>query len=101
MTDGTDGIASGYQLTEVTAGGPPVLETGGNLLIGVITLPHREAIPMIPVHPENTASDEEKKLSDSVDKLASEMSTNPLFKALIERGLSELEQGHYKKVTRE
>ena len=45
----TDGLASAYQMTEITAGGPPVLETGGSLSIGVIVLPYAQILPLTPV----------------------------------------------------
>lgn len=101
VTSSTDGLASAYQITEVTVGGPPVLETGGNLLIGVITLPYREIIPLIPAPPESSAIEPEKKLPSSHDRLASEMLENRLFQQLVERGLADLKQGRYTKIAKE
>jgi len=101
VTNSTDGLASAYQITEVTAGGPPVLETGGNLLIGVITLPHSEIIPLTPAPPESSATESEKKLPSSYDSLASEMLENRLFRQLVERGLADLGQGRYTKIAKE
>jgi len=98
VTSSTDGLASAYQITEVTAGGSPVLETGGNLLIGVITLPYSEILPLTPAPPESSVN--EKELS-SHNHLASEMSENQLFRQLVERGLSDLEQGRYKEIVKE
>jgi len=94
VTNSTDGLASAYQIMEVTAGGSPVLETGGNLLIGVITLPHSEILPLTPAPPESLANEMELRL-------ASEMSENQLFRQLVERGLSDLEQGRYKEIVKE
>jgi len=101
VTNSTDGFASAYQITEVTAGGPPVLETGGNLLIGVITLPHIEIMPLTPAPLESSATESEKKLPSSYDSLASEMLENRSFRQLVERGLADLEQGHYTKIAKE
>jgi hypothetical protein len=98
VTSSTDGLASAYQITEVTGGGSPVLETGGNLLIGIITLPHSEILPLTPVPPESSVN--EKDLSPHTH-LASEMSENQLFRQLVERGLSDLEQGRYKEIVKE
>ena len=98
VTSSADGLASSYQITEVTAGGSPVLETGGNLLIGVITLPHSEILPLTPAPPESSVN--EKELSPH-NRLASEMSENQLFRQLVERGLSDLEQGRYKEIVKE
>jgi len=99
VTNSTDGLASAYQIMEVTAGGSPVLETGGNLLIGVITLPHSEILPLTPAPPESSAS--EKELRSPHNRLASEMSENRLFRQLVERGLADLEQGRYKEIVKE
>ena len=98
VTNSTAGLASAYQIMEVTAGGSPVLETGGNLLIGVITLPHSEILPLTPAPPESSVN--EKELSPH-NHLASEMSENQLFRQLVERGLADLEQGRYTKTAKE
>ena len=101
VTNSTDGLASAYQITEVTVGGPPVLETGGNMLIGVITLPYREIVPLIPAPPESSAIEPEKKFPSSHERLASEMLENRLFQRLVEQGVADLEQGRYTKITKE
>ena len=70
MRSATDGLASAYQITQVTdGGGPAVLETGGNLLIGIITFPHSEILPLTPYIPESSAN-ESKKAFQNPDKLA-------------------------------
>jgi len=92
----TDGLASGYQIMEVTAGGPPVLETGGNLLIGTITLPYSEPLLLTPAPPESSATWSEKEGERLHNRLALEMTETPLFRQLVERGLVDLEQGRYK-----
>lgn len=94
----TDGLASAYQMTEIAAGGPPVLETGGNLLIGVITLPHSELLPLTPVPPESSATHSEKEPESLDSRLALEMTENRLFQRLVEHGLADLEQGHHKEL---
>ena len=97
VTNSTDGLAYAYQITEVTAGGPPVLETGGNLSIGVITLPHSEPLPLTPAPPEPSVTQSEKKRETINGRLASEMTENRLFRRLVEQGLADLEQGRCSK----
>lgn len=91
----TDGLASAYQMTEITAGGPPVLETGGNLLIGVITLPYSELLPLTPAPPESSATQSEKERESLHNRLALEMTESRLFRRLVEHGVADLEQGRY------
>jgi hypothetical protein len=97
----TDGLASAYQVTEITAGGPPVLETGGNLLIGVITLPYAQILPLTSVAPESSATPSEKEPQSLQNRLASDMSENRLFRQLVERGLADLEQDRYRQIIKE
>jgi len=99
MRSDTDGLVSGYQITQVTDGVGPTLETGGNLLVGVITFPHSEVLPLIPFTPQSTAKEPEKEL-ESPNRLAIEMTENRLFLQLVESGLSDLEQGRYTKITK-
>ena len=94
-----DGLASGYQIMEVTAGGPPVLETGGNLLIGIITLPYSEPLPLTPAPPESSATRSEKEGESLHNRLALEMTESRLFQRLVEHGLADLEQGHYQELS--
>jgi hypothetical protein len=97
----TDGLASAYQMTEITAGGPPVLETGGSLSIGVIILPYAQILPLTPVAPESSGTPSDKESQSPQNRLASEMSENRLFRQLVERGLADLEQGRYRQITKE
>lgn len=101
VTNSTDGLASAYQITEVTVGGPPVLETGGNLLIGVITLPHSEPLPLTPAPLESSVTQSEKEREILHNCLALEMTQNRLFRRLVEQGVADLEQGRYTKITKE
>ena len=101
MRSDTDGLVSGYQITQVTSGGVPVLETGGNLLIGVITLPYAQILPLTPAAPEPSATPSEKERQGLQNRLASEMSENQLFRQLVERGLADLKQGRYKQIVKE
>jgi hypothetical protein len=101
MRSDTDGLASAYQIMQVTDGGGPVLETGGNLLIGVITLPYSEIVPLIPAPPESSATKSEKEFPGPHNRLAIEMSENRLFRQLVERGLADLGQGRYKEIAKE
>ena len=96
-----DGLVSAYQMTEITAGGPPVFETGGNLLIGVITIPYTQVIPVTPDIPESSKTSIERESQNQQSGLASEMLENPVFRELIERGLADLEQKRYKRITKE
>ena len=101
MRNDADGLASAYQITQVTDGGGPILETGGNLLVGIITLPYSEIMPLTPAPPESSATESEKELPSSYDRLASEMLENRSFRQLVERGLADLEQGRYTKIAKE
>jgi hypothetical protein len=101
MRNNTDGLVSGYQITQVTEGIGPVLETGGNLLIGVITLPYAEMVELTPVAPKSSATPSEKEPESLQNRLASEMADNPLFQQLTERGLADLEQGRYRQIVKE
>lgn len=101
MRSSTDGLVSGYQITQVTEGGMPVLETGGNLLVGVITLPYAQIVPLTPAAPKPSATPSEKQPQNLQNRLASEMSENRLFRQLVERGLADLGQGRYKQIVQE
>lgn len=95
----TDGLASAYQITGITAGGPPVLETGGNLLIGVITLPQSEPLPLTPAPLESSATQSEKEHESLRNRLALEMTESRLFRRLVEHGVADLEQGRYNEIS--
>ena len=101
MRNDTHGLVSGYQISQVTGGGVVVLETGGNLLMGVITLPYAQILPLTPAAPEPSATPSEKECQGLENRLASEMSENRLFQQLVERGLVDLEQGRYKQIVKE
>jgi len=101
MRSDADGLVSGYQITQVTGGGVPVLETGGNLLIGVIALPYAQMLPVTPAAPEPSATPSEKERHDLLNRLASEMAENRLFQQLVERGLADLKQGRYRQIVKE
>lgn len=101
MRSEADGLVSGYQITQVTGGGVPVLETGGNLLIGVITLPYAQILPLTPAALEPSATPSEKERQGLQNRLASEMAENRLFRQLVERGVADLEQGRYRQIVKE
>ena len=101
MRNDADGLVSGYQISQVTGGGSPVVETGGNLLIGVVTLPYAEIVPLTPATPEPSATPSERGRQGFEERLASEMAENRLFRQLVERGLADLKQGHYRKIVKE
>lgn len=101
MRSNADGLVSGYQITQVTGGGVLVLETGGNLLIGVITLPYAQILPLTPAAPKPSATPSEKESQSLQNRLASEMSENRLFRQFVERGLADLKQGRYRQIDKE
>jgi hypothetical protein len=100
MMGNTDGLASAYQLTQYTGGGEPILETGGNLLFGVVTFPQIETIPLVPFTPETAAKEKEKELSGN-NESSKKMSENKLFQQLTESGLKDLSQGRVNKIKKE
>ena len=76
----TDGLVSGYQRTSVTSTGIAVVsETGGNLLVGVAMIPQYQ--PLIRVEPF------EAQMQQSLD-----------FLHLVQRGLTDLQQGRYSRI---
>lgn len=101
MRSDAHGLVSGYQISQVTGGGIPVTETGGNLLIGVITLPYDQIMPLTPAAPEPSGTPSERQRPGLENRLASEMVENQLFRQLVERGLADLKQGHYRQVVKE
>ena len=101
MRNDADGLVSGYQISQVTGGGSPVVETGGNLLIGVITLPYAEIVPLTPAAPESSATPSEREREGLENRLASEMAENELFRQSVERGLANLKQGRYRQIAKE
>ena len=92
--DGTAGLTSGYQKTQLTAGGAAVVvDTAGTLNVGVTVLPRQIAGPMIPDVPaEEDAAPAE---APPTHPLAERMAQDALFLALTEKGLSELRQGQH------
>ena len=76
----TAGLASGYQRTSVTSSAVSVVSvTGGNLLISVPTTRHYQ--PLIPVEP-----------------LEVQMQQSLAFLHLVQRGLTDLQQGRYSRI---
>ena len=98
--DSAEGLASAYQITEVTAGGSPVFETGGNIMVGVIILPNVELLELTPASSKPSADVTEDKDKASRSLLGRRMSENPIFRRLVESGISELEQGYYQPVSK-
>lgn len=89
--DTTDGLASGYQRTEITgAGYAAVTDTSGALVASVRTLPF-----WIPVSIGRRANDECLRGQDvlSVNRLAADMVSSADFRAMTERGMADLDRG--------
>ena len=93
LHESTSGLASGYQLTQVTGAGLAVTsDTSGDLMLSVTSIPSWQLVPA-----SSPVSEEDARSSDQAD-LAREMVEDTNFRELTERGMADLAQGRYSRI---
>lgn len=96
VDDGTDGLASAYQLTQITgAGVAAVQDTSGAMLFVVTPFPSWQIVPASP-SPTQEGSWEPREFPEP--SLATRMARDKGFIQGTERGLAEIEQGRYSRI---
>jgi len=93
LENGTDGLASAYQQTQVTGTGHATVEdTAGVFFLSVMTFPVLRLLGPCATEAKGPTSQLEGPV------LAREMAGNTDFRRLVEQGLAELAEGRHSKL---
>ncbi len=91
----TDGLASAYQVTQITGAGAATFDAAGNFIVPVTAMPYWRVLSP----PRQLDQEQQSEAPEPPqDNLAAKMAQDAFFCQLTARGQAEVERGDYSRI---